>query len=167
MNTFNYLQRKRANAKAKTKTRSKRICNPLERYGTSEESVDHNSFFEDLVITETDQIDSSNLGEITNGSDLQFSSNVGENCNDMSDNNQLLKMLISKVDVMQKQLIKLEVKINHIKNSDPSKSIGALDTKKLNKFGLPVKTENDLDTLEKQLLDDKIREEIVSYNNII
>lgn len=66
----------------------------------------------------------------------------------------LLKLLISKVNAMQDQLIRMETQICNIQEHGPNIPKGVIDTEKLKKFGLPVKDVNRLDELERELIED-------------
>lgn len=73
----------------------------------------------------------------------------------------LITKLIFKVDELQKQLINIEVKVNHIHDIGKPAS-GVVDVTKLNKFGLPVKTQSELQKLEQQLSIEIDKQELVS-----
>lgn len=68
---------------------------------------------------------------------------------------------------MQDQLIRMETQICNIQEHGPNIPKGVIDTEKLKKFGLPVKDVNRLDELERELIEDLKKNEIVSlYPNL-
>lgn len=77
---------------------------------------------------------------------------------------ELLNLLLSKVNAMQEQLVRLEVKIVNIQGIQGS-SLGRIDTERLKKFGLPVKEITQLEKLEQDLMDTSKRNEIVGLRN--
>lgn len=79
-------------------------------------------------------------------------------------NTKLLKLLISKVNAMQEQLIGLEMKIDTIQDHAPRNAVGRINMAKLNQLSLPVENVTALNSLEKDLTEDVKRNEIVSLS---
>lgn len=138
----------------------------------TENSTDHNSFFQNLSTstesgstftgsgstpTESDQ----HVVEISSDTD---GSSIGASTSALLNDNQLLKLVIIKVDAMRKHLIELELKIDNIRDHGTNDPSGTIDFVKLNKLGLPVKTKVELETLETNLKDEDKRNQIVSFH---
>lgn len=160
MNIFFQLQRKVVAKESTTKNRPKRNCTEIgvQRFGTTESSVNHNSFFENLVTTNTDSGLNNDL----------VADNSRETCNWSNDNSdgtstQLFQLLISKVNVMLENMVRLEVKIDNIQLPDhrSGNALGMVNVAMLNKLGLPVQSANELKSLEDSLNEDVKRDEMV------
>lgn len=72
----------------------------------------------------------------------------------------LVKILLKKVDALENHIIKLDVKIDSMReiSSMPNKSmhtLGFVDMDKMGELGLPVASEADLEKLDERLKDDQ------------
>lgn len=134
--------------------RPKRVCvdAAVDRFGATENSIDHNSFFENLISTEP-ELEAENM---------RLDTGMKPNSDTQMNTDRLLKLILSKINVMQQQLIKLEVKIDNIPNQEIHEAKRVIDMVKLNNLGLPVKTGTQLDSLEANLKEEIKRNEIVS-----
>lgn len=143
-----------------------------QRFGATESSLNHNSFFEKLTETTNEKSASMDQVEICPQEECGLVSQVecdntaipstseciADNCAAQ------LKLLIAKVNAIQDQLIRLEtMAINTQREQNESNVIGIIDIEKLKNFGLPVKNSSQLDELEEKLKDEAQREEIVGF----
>lgn len=152
----------------------KRACTQtqLSRFGTTENDVDHNSFFESVAVTNQTLVstnthssvdtDIRSPGNANQKDGAAGNSNVETYCTKSTES--LLKTLIAKVDALQKQMIRIEVKIDSIDDNGEQDPTGVVNAAKLVEIGLPVKTEEELATLEDRLSDISKRTDIVSFN---
>lgn len=157
------------------KPATKRACTGTDivRFGRTENDIDHNSFFksvsaanESLVLTNTHSSSDLFNKENTHSTDdaSQKDDASQENKEKVHSIESILKFLIAKVDALQAQLIRIEVKVDSIRDIDDEVPTAARDMTKLLKAGLPVKDLESLKSLEKDLNDISKRTEIVSSN---
>lgn len=174
------FQRKKQSKNTTSQRRAKRTCTEagVERFGTTEDDIDHNSFFDTLESTNTNiNIEPNQLisTSTNNSSDIiaRFQNNEKDdleiNATESSSQSTecLLKLLIAKVDALQEQMVRMEVKIENIKDFGAKMPTGVLDVTKLNRIGLPVKSLDGLKSLESVLNDNFKRAEFVSRIHVI
>lgn len=127
--------------------------------------MNHNAFFENLAGVSTEaRLDTEEICS-------EIAASVSDETSPMINNESagtsahLLKLLISKVNVMLEHMVRLEVKIDNIQSSSygPNDATGMVNVAMLNKLGLPVKSLNELKSLEDSLNEDIKRVELVRY----
>lgn len=84
-----------------------------------------------------------------------------------NDYHALLEMILKKVDAIEDHLIKLDVRIANVTNDKSrtscSSDLGSIDKDELREFGLPVRTESELNKLDTNLeSNDSFRAKLVS-----
>lgn len=130
----------------------------MKRYGVPDDSTDHNSFFDNFSSTIAGTTDIEEIGSVSIDTSTKTNSDTQMNIY------QMFKLLISKSNAMQEQLIRIETKIDNPRNQEVDVTKGVIDTVKLNNLGLPVKTKNELDSFEANLNDEIKRKEIVRFS---
>lgn len=135
----------------------------MERFGLTDNAIDHNSFFDHLNSTidtnseENQTVTANHSSEATN-SPVLLDDTTDSTHPVLAD---LIKTLIAKVDVFQESLIRIEVKMDRIRDEDRPLT-GVADVDKLKKFGLPIKSLDGLNTFEESISNDTIKKEIVN-----
>lgn len=160
------IQRKK-NQKASTSNngngRSKRACTEIDinRFGATENSIDHNSFFNNLPIVGEDDIEIASPARTNTNAAATFEIYEAAHTTDtnLAD---LIKQLMAKVDVLQESIIKMEVKIEEIYDQNHI-STGVADVDELKKFGLPIESLAEMDFIEKSLSNDDTKIQLVGF----
>lgn len=84
--------------------------------------------------------------------------------------NDFMKEIKAQMADFKEHLIRLEVKIDHYGKSAPQcddsldPAISTVDLTKLQKYGVPINSKSELDSLEKNLRDEHFRHELVSIS---
>lgn len=149
-------------------TTGKRQCTETDiaRYGMTENAIDHNSFFDSITVPDATLVTTdTNSSDVNTRSECDFNQNddAGSSSHDETQSTEtLLKLLIAKVNALQEQMTRIEVKVDSMRDFNDKAPTGVLDMTKMLKAGLPAKDLNGLESLEKDLNDISKRTEIVS-----
>lgn len=164
------FQRKNPNGGRST-SRAKRQRKKTDRFGIRESTDNHNTFFENLsessilINPRIENRDEVRPNTIVDGSSQSSTNSECTNCSGQITNIQYVTLL-SHMELMKKQLTRMEAKLDHYQNgtaTECGEAVGTIDMVKLQSFGVPIKSKEQLNDLEEKLKHETFRNGLVSF----